>query len=291
MLASLIVTLAIICVSAQYAFSLSDCSAFSDCVSCTEGSKYSESLITLSNCFWCESPAKGGCLSVADVKGIALCGGSSKEDGGSNHPSSLYRYDDTCPVKRPIESPVLSSWMAHTMPVIEHLTLLDLSLPGTHDTLSYDLSTRVSDGGADDFIKLAEVLHQYTKVVPTGAEDYIRQQSQTQDLDITTQLNNGVRFLDLRIMYEYTDKNPDWYSLHFMESESPALKYFTEIKQWMDAHPSEIVVMWVSKHGTECSTGLDQYPNTPVDVKQAYWQKISDLFFRNHRRLLCHDAQ
>jgi len=168
--------------------------------------------------------------------------------------------------------------MAHTMPVIEHLTLLDLSLPGTHDTLSYDLSTRVSDGGADDFIKLAEVLHQYTKVVPTGAEDYIRQQSQTQDLDITTQLNNGVRFLDLRIMYEYTDKNPDWYSLHFMESESPALKYFTEIKQWMDAHPSEIVVMWVSKHGSQCSTGFEQYPNTPVNVKQAYWQKISDLF-------------
>jgi hypothetical protein len=58
------------------------------------------------------------------------------------------------------------------------LTLLDLSLPGSHDTLSYDLSTRVSDGGADDFIKLAEVLHEYTKIVPTGIEDFIRQQSQ-----------------------------------------------------------------------------------------------------------------
>ena len=58
----------------------------------------------------------------------------------------------------------------------------------------YDLSLIVSDGGVDGSDKLAEILHDYSHLVPNGIEDYIRQQSQTQDLDITTQLNNGIQF-------------------------------------------------------------------------------------------------
>ena len=46
----------------------------------------------------------------------------------------------------------------------------------------------------------------------------------------------------------------------------------------MDAHPTEIVVLWLSKHGSVCAKGESQYPNTPIEVKQAYWKTISDLF-------------
>ena len=129
--------------------------------------------------------------------------------------------------------------------VFNTLHLLDLSLPGTHDTLSYDLSTRVSDAGTEDMYKLAEVLHTYTKAIPDSIEDFIRQQATTQDLDITQQLDNGIRFLDLRIMYEYSDSaTADWYSLHMMQTISPAMFYLNKIRNWMDAHPQEIVVIW-----------------------------------------------
>jgi hypothetical protein len=46
----------------------------------------------------------------------------------------------------------------------------------------------------------------------------------------------------------------------------------------MRAHPNEIVVLWLSKHGSVCSKGNDQYPNTPVDTKQAFWGEIQELF-------------
>ena len=49
--------------------------------------------------------------------------------------------------------------------VIGNLTILDLSLPGTHDSLTYDLSTTISDGGIDDYPELSKVrerwIHRY----------------------------------------------------------------------------------------------------------------------------------
>ena len=86
----------------------------------------------------------------------------------------------------------------------------------------------------------------------------MRSGAQCQDLTITQQLDAGIRFLDLRMMLEYSDEPPVWYSLHMMQSAAPSLQYFREIRAWMDAHPSEVVVMWLSKHGNTCATGQDQ---------------------------------
>ena len=60
----------------------------------------------------------------------------------------------------------LSDWMGQLLPVLGASPLLALSLPGTHDTLTYDLSTTVSEGGIDEYYKLAEMLHDKTDLVP-----------------------------------------------------------------------------------------------------------------------------
>ncbi len=243
-----------------------NCEIFKSCVSCTNTTSFSER----TECRWCANR----CLSIE--KSTALCGSrSSPVEIGD---TKITRFDDTCSVSRPPISPRLASWMSDSLPAINHLTLLDLSLPGTHDTLTDDLSTIVSDGGADDMYTFAELMHKFEKVVPDDIEDFIRQQAQTQDLNIVEQLNNGIRFLDLRIMFEYTDASPDWYSLHFMQTNSPAMKYFTDILNWMVSHPNEIVVMWLSKHGNTGSVGEDQYPKTPIAQKQAYWSSLMTLF-------------
>jgi hypothetical protein len=98
----------------------------------------------------------------------------------------------------------------------------------------------------------------------------------TQGLDVSQQLMSGIRFLDMRIMYE--SNTEEWYSLHMMQSNAPASKYFKEVRSFIDEHPSEIVVLWVSKHGSECATGEDQYPNTTIAQKQAYWTEIMNIF-------------
>jgi hypothetical protein len=82
-------------------------------------------------------------------------------------------------------------------------------------------------------------------------------------------------------MYEYSDTSgtaDKWYSLHMMQTINPAMNYLSQIRAWMDAHPTEIVVMWFSKHGSVCDTGNEAYPKVPVDVKQAYWAQIEQLF-------------
>lgn len=82
--------------------------------------------------------------------------------------------------------------------------------------------------------------------------------AQCQDLTVTQQLDAGIRFLDIRMMLEYTDDPAEWFSLHMLQSTDTSLQYFREIAAWMRAHPSEVVVMWLSKHGSQCATGQDQ---------------------------------
>ena len=202
-----------------------NCTA-SDCISCTQAS--------YTSCAWCISEGIGRCFSL------------DKEDMCIRKS----RYPDTCPIDWP-KLPVdfLEHWMGKTINIIGDLALLDISLAGTHDTLTHDLSLRTSLGGIDGADTLAEILHNYSAIVPNGIEDYIRQQAQTQAVSIVDQLNNGVRFFDIRIMFEYSDVNPNWYSIHFVQSNSPAILYLQQIKFWMELHPSEIIVLWLSKHG------------------------------------------
>ena len=42
--------------------------------------------------------------------------------------------------------PLLANWMGALAPILANATVLDLSLPGAHDTMTYDLSTTLSDG-------------------------------------------------------------------------------------------------------------------------------------------------
>ncbi|KAH8050016.1 phosphoric diester hydrolase [Aureococcus anophagefferens] len=97
-------------------------------------------------------------------------------------------------------------------------TLLDLSLPGTHDALTYDLSTTVSEAGIDDHPALAAVLHARRRRVAEAVGAFVRGQAQTQALNVSAQLDAGVRFVDFRVMYT----SGDWYGLHLLQTRRPA---------------------------------------------------------------------
>jgi hypothetical protein len=43
----------------------------------------------------------------------------------------------------------LANWMGNLMGAIGNSSLLDISLPGTHDSMSYDLSDRIADNTND----------------------------------------------------------------------------------------------------------------------------------------------
>lgn len=99
---------------------------------------------------------------------------------------------------------------------------------------------------------------------------------------MTAQLDSGIRFLDFRIMYtQAPDKDrgaKDWYCLHGCQTKKTSLEYLTQLKDWLVAHPTEIVVLWSSRHGDTRISGTDQYPDTTPADRQLFWRQVEALF-------------
>ena len=120
-----------------------------------------------------------------------------------------------------------ANWMGRVSATLVDSTLLDLSLAGSHDTMTYDLSGTVSDGGIDDYPELAAILNSFSGVIPDNVASFMHAQAQTQGLNVTAQLDAGLRFLDFRIMYT----SGDWYCLHMLQTNRPALEYLAEVRR------------------------------------------------------------
>ena len=237
------------------------CSSMTTCSDCLNLKSMSPD-----HCDWC--PSTNDCHAALSIYNTC------------NSESNIH-FADTCPTDTISLPPpdFLPNWMAQTNSVIGELTILDLSLPGTHDSLTYDLSTTISEGGIDDYPALSKLLHTFSStidLIPGVVEDFIRLQARTQGLTITQQLENGIRFIDFRHMREKSKS--DWYSLHCVQSKKSSIAYLNEIKAWMLAHPQEIVVVWMSKHGSQDATGNDAFPGVSVKEKQDYWFDIVDMF-------------
>mmetsp|Transcript_42983 Transcript_42983/g.69870 ORF Transcript_42983/g.69870 Transcript_42983/m.69870 type:complete len:500 (+) Transcript_42983:21-1520(+) len=178
----------------------------------------------------------------------------------------------------------LQNWMGGLAPAIKNLSILDLALPGTHDTMTYDLSRRISDGANDLPPSVSWILHEIAPILGIAeVGQFIRSQAVTQRLNITEQLENGVRFLDFRIMYTAGPESGslaqhDWYCLHLVETNQKSMLYLRALKAFLDAHESEVVVIWLSRHGSSCKSGNDQYPGVSAAVKQQFWSTFRELF-------------
>ena len=109
------------------------------------------------------------------------------------------------------EAGFLPNWMGKLVPIIGGDTLLDISVPGTHDTLTSDLSTRFADNWGEEFPSWANWLLSTFGDIPLVG-NFARLQSKTQGALITQQLDAGVRFLDfrtiLRCVFEVEPSRP-----------------------------------------------------------------------------------
>lgn len=153
-----------------------------------------------------------------------------------------------------------ANWMHEASaldPRFAAMSLWDMTVPGTHDTLSYDLSSELTE--------LAST--------PFGAGDIVRNFAVTQTTSVTQQLEAGIRFLDFRVM-----RSPDgeWYGTHTVRTRKPALDYVREIARWLDGREGEYLMVFLSRHGAECLKGDSQYPRVSVREKQKFWSRFED---------------
>jgi hypothetical protein len=74
-------------------------------------------------------------------------------------------------------------------------TLAQLTLPGSHDSASYKLKRTIMPGSLPLPLYL---IVQLAADAGISAADYVIHWAMSQDMDITRQLDHGIRFLDLR---------------------------------------------------------------------------------------------
>jgi hypothetical protein len=132
-----------------------------------------------------------------------------------------------------------SIWMQQLLPYISHLHLFKLTLPGTHDSASFTLTSALSPdltGNAvlNTVVKLAEKLG-----VPL--QDLITPWALTQTRSLYGQAEDGMRYFDIRAAFNGTD----WYSYHF-ELGLPIYTHLSALNSFLLLHPSEIMVIEVS---------------------------------------------
>jgi hypothetical protein len=70
--------------------------------------------------------------------------------------------------------------------------LLNISMPGTHDSTAFSLTNRIMPGSLPwPWIELLDLLAK-------AGMGYIVNWAKSQTADLTTQLNHGIRFFDFR---------------------------------------------------------------------------------------------
>ncbi|GAB1289976.1 PI-PLC X domain-containing protein 1 [Apodemus speciosus] len=89
-----------------------------------------------------------------------------------------------------------ADWMSQLCPRLWDVPLHHLSIPGSHDTMTYCLNRKSPISRACSWI-----LHLLGRVVPFITGPVVMKWSVTQTLDVTQQLDAGVRYLDLRIAH------------------------------------------------------------------------------------------
>ena len=123
-----------------------------------------------------------------------------------------------------------SMWMQLYAPVLQNLTVPQLTIPGTHDSGTYDMVSIVG-----------------------------KNWTQCQDLDFTRQLNLGTRSFDMRIGYQSNKSDEQRYILCHEDWRSNvtlanALQQFVAFS---NAHPQELIVLDFHRFTSMNEDGID----------------------------------
>eukprot|EP00760_Papus_ankaliazontas_P011440 PhM_4_TR14775/c0_g1_i1/m.74195 len=175
-----------------------------------------------------------------------------------------------------------SSWMTNLDDLLSDATLLDITLPGSHDSLSYDLSTTVAMNANSIDRSVARIAHDLHSLIPRVGE-YIRRQAQTQTIDVIQQLEAGIRFFDVRVTFTAPasesssshERVLDWYGVHFTQTNHPVWTYLDDINSWLIEHPKEVIVLWISQHGRACG---NVFPGATKTNIQSLYRRIINTF-------------
>lgn len=177
-------------------------------------------------------------------------------------------------------------------------TLVELYIPGTHDSSCYS----VNYNPFTTLYSNLSSLYKFLGLIPCITNKF----TQTQNIDIYDQLKLGVRFLDLRISYF----NDIYYCSHTYLC-GPLIDYLEQIKKFNVENPNEVIIVRykadynhrntiinlnelhkyiVSNLGPKVNTGCDTYIKSSNGDYMNMNMKIKDIV-RNGPILVFNDFE
>ncbi|XP_014215853.1 PI-PLC X domain-containing protein 3 [Copidosoma floridanum] len=129
----------------------------------------------------------------------------------------------------------LGFWMTRLPQRLRSLPIVQLAIPGSHNTMTYTIE-RNNDVGPDES-KMIRTLGRYFGVV---TKPVIFNWSVNQYESVKDQLDGGIRYLDLRVATKPNDDKV--YFLHGLYG-SEIGEPLREVANWLDAHPRELVIL------------------------------------------------
>uniref|UniRef100_A0A8V0XHE1 Phosphatidylinositol specific phospholipase C X domain containing 1 n=1 Tax=Gallus gallus TaxID=9031 RepID=A0A8V0XHE1_CHICK len=131
-----------------------------------------------------------------------------------------------------------AQWMSKLPEKLWDTPLFNLSLPGSHDTMTYCLDKNSAVSGNES--KLVKFLN---KCMPCIVRPIIMKWSITQVLTVTEQLEAGVRYLDFRIAHKSSDPSTNLYFVHMVYTTVIVQDILWEVLKWLETHPQEVVIL------------------------------------------------
>ncbi|XP_071462365.1 PI-PLC X domain-containing protein 1 isoform X3 [Marmota flaviventris] len=108
----------------------------------------------------------------------------------------------------------------------------------SHDTMTYCLNKKSPVSHSE-----SRLLQLLSKVVPCVTRPVVLRWSVTQALDVTQQLDAGVRYLDLRIAHMLEGSEKNLHFVHMVYTTALVEDTLTEISEWLEQHPREVVIL------------------------------------------------
>ncbi|XP_053269782.1 PI-PLC X domain-containing protein 1 isoform X2 [Pleuronectes platessa] len=134
--------------------------------------------------------------------------------------------------------PSFCDWMSQLPGELHKIPLCSLAIPGSHDSMSYDLDINSSVVEPDNLKGLSKIYL---------ARRIVHKWAVTQEESITKQLDAGVRYFDLRIARKPNDPDPTrLYFYHGLYTRTDVETGLRMIHDWAEKHPKEILILALS---------------------------------------------
>ncbi|XP_051913714.1 PI-PLC X domain-containing protein 1-like isoform X1 [Hippocampus zosterae] len=134
-----------------------------------------------------------------------------------------------------------SDWMSRLPDELLDVSLWNLAIPGSHDSMSFclDLSSPVVESESW-FLKVTDTF------APCLIRPCVFRWATTQQAVLSQQCDLGIRFLDLRIARKPKDGSKLFFAHGIYTWITVKQEALDELATWLDAHPKEVVIVCCS---------------------------------------------